>query len=81
MKVVVVVNGEETEVEAGEGALFSEVRAKALEQSRNTARPPEDWELRDVEGFLVDFNEKVPAEQGPHGAPVFFLTLALGAGG
>jgi hypothetical protein len=75
-----IVNGETTPISVDRHApLFHGMRA-ALDASNNTARPLEDWELRDDSGRLLDRVTSAAENQVAEGAHVF-ITLRLGAGG
>jgi hypothetical protein len=82
--VIVVVNGTATTVEANESAPLHTVIPRALEQTGNAAgQPPENWELRDAAGTLLDTSRKIKdyeASAGPDGLRVF-LSLKAGVGG
>jgi hypothetical protein len=77
---VVVVNGTPTVVEANPNAPLRSVIGKALEQTNNTGQPPENWELRDGAGQILDLATKI----GSFGFPAdirLFLNLKAGVGG
>lgn len=77
---VVVINGQPFEVEANIHAPLRTVVAKALEESKNTGQPPENWELRDETGTLLDQAKKVSEFHFAPGAKLF-LSLKAGVGG
>lgn len=76
----VVVNGQPTQVELNpEEPLFAAI-PKALEQTKNIGQPPDNWELRDAAGTLLNLNERVGAFNfGP--GTTLFLNLKAGIGG
>lgn len=81
--VTVVVNGTPTDIDANENAPLHTVIPRALEQTGNTGQPPENWELRDASGVLLDGSRKIKdylAAAGPDGLRVF-LSLKAGVGG
>lgn len=83
VKVTVVVNGTPTVVEANENSPLHTVVPRALEQTGNTGQPPENWELRDASGILLDGSRKIKdylAAAGHDGLRVF-LSLKAGVGG
>ena len=83
MPVTVVVNGTPTVVEANGNAPLHTVIPRALQQTGNTGQPPEEWELRDAAGTLLDDSRKIKeyvASAGPEGLRVF-LSLKAGVGG
>lgn len=71
-----IVNGEDVRVLAETDAPLIVAMRRARKISRNTARPDEDWELRNMTGLRV--NE---LETPQHAGDRFFLTLHAGAGG
>lgn len=76
----VVVNGQQTKVEANPEAPLHTVIPKALEQTGNAGQPPDNWELRDASGALLDLSKKIE-EFGFHSNTVLFLNLKAGVGG
>ena len=54
--------------------------AAVLTKSRNTGRPPSEWELRRENGVAVD-PSRTPAECELKPAAVLYLSLRAGAGG
>jgi Protein of Unknown function (DUF2604) len=76
-KITIVVNGQPTEVEAHPKHKLESLIAPALHKTHNTGQPPENWELRDSAGMLLDINEKI---EDFHFAPDTRLMLNLKAG-
>jgi len=76
----IVVNGTPAQVEANVNAPLRTVIARALAQTQNTGRPPEDWELRDAQGILLDITKKVGEFNFPEGTTLF-LNLTAGVAG
>lgn len=77
-KVLLIVAGEKIEMSAPSNYSMHAVKEKALTESKNTLRPPDDWQIRDVEGRLVDGGFRVDAF--PDGTK-FFISLPVGWGG
>lgn len=77
---LVVVNGQQTTVEAELHAPLQTIIPKALEQTGNTGQPPANWELRDAAGSLLDLSQKIEDLQFPADAKLF-LNLKAGIGG
>lgn len=77
--VKVIVNGTPTEVQTNVNAPLKSVVEKALEQTGNTGRPVEDWELK-FNGQVLDLNKKVEDYNIRNGAELF-LSLRAGQGG
>ena len=80
ISIIVVVNGQPTEVDAFDDAPLSAVIPDALSQTDNSGQPPENWELRDTDGTLLDLDKKIEDYGFP---PKFrlFLNLKAGVGG
>ncbi len=76
----VVVSGESTRVEANVNAPLHTVVNKALEQTKNTGQPPENWELRDAGGKTLDTESKIE-DSGIVEGVTLFLNLKAGVGG
>ena len=78
--ITVVVNGQPTVVDAIEDDPLSTIIPDALRQTENSGQPPENWELRDSDGTLLDLDKKI----GDYGFPEktrLFLNLKAGVGG
>ena len=79
-EITVVVNGKPAEVFAFEDQPIGAIIPDALEQTGNTGQPPENWELRDAEGNLLDPNKNFgdyPFSEKDR----LFLNLKAGVGG
>ncbi len=57
--VTVVVGGEATEVEVNMNAPLRTIIPVALKQTNNQGQPPENWELHDASGNLLDLGAKI----------------------
>ena len=78
--ITVVVNGQPTVVDVIEDAPLGTIIPDALRQTENSGQPPENWELRDTDGSLLDLDKKI----GDYGFPPkirLFLNLKAGVGG
>jgi len=73
----VVVNGQPVEVKVNEHAPLQTVIPHALKESGNVGQPPENWELKDAAGNLLDLNKKI---EDFHFADDVKLFLSLKAG-
>lgn len=76
----IVVNGQPKVIQANNNAPLHTVIPRALEQTGNAGQPPENWELRDSAGALLDLDNKI----GDFHFPVdvrLFLNLKAGMGG
>lgn len=77
---LVTVAGADTNVKASAEARLSTVIAKALEQTKNTGRPPSDWVLKDAAGNPLDITQKIESFNFGGGAHLY-LSLQAGGGG
>ena len=80
IQLTVVVNGEPTIVEANVEAPLRTVIPKALHQTGNSGQPPENWELRDTGGTLLELDAKVETFTFTPESRLF-LNLKAGIGG
>ena len=53
---------------------------RALKGSGNTGRPPEEWEVRNMDGVLLE-RSRTPEELCLNDGTRLFLSLRVGAGG
>ena len=74
----VVVNGQPVTVTANPEAPLRTIVPEALRLSNNLGQPPENWELRDEKGKLLDLGQKI--EDLPRDMKLF-LNLKAGVGG
>ncbi len=74
----VIVGSDEYAVPANQHAPLHTIIPEALKLSHNTARQPDEWDLKDAPGNLLDRNMKI--EDLPEGAKIF-LSLKAGIGG
>jgi hypothetical protein len=78
--IVVVVNGQPTEVIANIHAPLHTIIPEALQKSGNVGQPPENWELKDAASALLDLTKKI-GEFGFTAATRLFLSLKAGVAG
>lgn len=76
----IVVNGDAVSVEANMNAPLHTVITKALSESGNLGQPPENWELKDEAGAVLDASKKIE-ELGLVAGQKLFLSLKAGAAG
>lgn len=76
----IVVNGEPVSVEANVNAPLHTVIAKALADSGNVGQPPENWEIKDEGGTVLDASAKIE-DLGIAVGQKLFLSLKAGAAG
>lgn len=76
-----IVNGEEVHVEAAPEDYLHVVVLHVLEKSKNTGRPPEEWELRKEDGTPIP-DLKLPVyKYNLVNFTKLYLSLKVGAGG
>lgn len=80
IQIAVIVNGQATVVEANLNAPLGTIIPRALEQTGNTGQPPENWELRDAQGTLLDTSKEIGSFNFPPDVRLF-LNLKAGVGG
>ncbi len=80
IQLAVVVNGQVTIVDANVNSPLHTIMPRALDQTGNTGQPPENWELRDAQGTLLDTSKKISAFNFPIDTRLF-LNLKAGVGG
>jgi hypothetical protein len=80
VRITVVVNGQPTVVEAKEDETLAEVRKKALHDTQNVAQPPENWEIKNEVGTLLDPEKRV-GEYHFGKETTLFLCLKAGVAG
>ena len=80
ISISVVVNGQRTVVDATEDDSLGTIIPDALRQTGNSGQPPDNWELRDVDGTLLDLNKKI-GDYGFTEKTRLFLNLKAGVGG
>jgi len=79
-KLVIVINGISYDVKANVEAPVLVVIEKALDESGNKGQPPQNWELRNAAGQLLDPQKKLEEYHLPDGTKLF-LSLKAGVGG
>jgi hypothetical protein len=78
---VFIINGENFRVETNVNAQMVSAVEKALQDSGNTGRRnPDEWELRDSSGALLEIHRKVQ-DLGLKDGARLFLSLRVAAGG
>ena len=71
---------EDVPVDAPLDAPLASARDQALQVSRNTSRPANEWEVRDQKGVLLPVEQPVGSFRFPPHVKLF-LSLKVGAGG
>lgn len=77
---MIVVGGTPTVVSANLNAPLQTVVPKALEQTGNVGQPPENWELKNSAGVVLDLSKKIE-DLGLTADTKLFLSLKAGAAG
>ena len=80
VSITVVVSGQPTVVDAVEDDPLGAIIPDALRHTANSGQPPENWELRDADGNLLDLNKKI-GDYGFDEKVRLFLNLKAGVGG
>ena len=80
ISITVVVNGKPTDVDAFDNEPLGSIIPDALQQTGNTGQPPENWELRDSDGTLLDPDKRIE-DYGFSDKVRLFLNLKAGVGG
>jgi hypothetical protein len=80
VKITVVVNGTPAVIDATPEAPLRTLIPRVLDETHNAGQPPENWELRDASGTLLDLSQKIEAFKFPTDVRLF-LNLKAGVGG
>lgn len=80
VKITMVVNGQPVTIEATEQEKLSEVRQRALTETQNLAQPPENWEIKNEAGTLLDPEKRI-GEYHFGKEVTLFLSLKAGVAG
>lgn len=76
---IVIVNGEPVEINANVNSPLTAVISQALDETENSGREPEDWQLK-WNGQILDAEKKVGEFEFQNGTELF-LSLKAGVGG
>lgn len=76
----IVVGSTPVKVTVNDNEPLRAVIPKALEESKTVGRPPDDWELKDKDGNLLDVSKTV-ADYGFTDETTLFLSLKAGHAG
>lgn len=77
---IFIVNGVDVRVEENVNEPLKVARNHALEDSNNTGRPFDEWEIHNDAGQALDPNKKIEQSSLTDGTRLF-LNLKVGAGG
>ncbi|OCK53863.1 DUF2604 domain-containing protein [Bradyrhizobium sp. LMTR 3] len=80
VEITIVVNGQPVVIKAVEQQPLHVACQKALEETKNLAQPPENWEIKNEAGELLDPDKKV-GEFGFGKEVTLFLSLKAGVAG
>jgi hypothetical protein len=77
---VFIINGQDFPIHVDPKLPLSVAVQRVLQESGNTGRPPEEWEVRDASGVLLE-THRTPHELGLRDGARLFVSLRVGAGG
>jgi len=80
VEITMVVNGQPIVIRATENERLVEVRQRALDETQNIAQPPDNWEIKDEAGVVLD-PEKQVGEFHFGKKVTLFLSLKAGVAG
>ncbi len=80
IKINFIINGQDFKVKSKRDLPLSVAVEKALVESANTGRAPSEWEVRNVDGVLLDQSLTLVELKLKYGVKLF-LSLKVGAGG
>lgn len=80
VEITMVVNGQPVLIKAVQQQPLHVARQKALEETKNVAQPPENWEIKNEAGELLDPDKKV-VEFAFGEEVTLFLSLKAGVAG
>ena len=78
--ITIVVNGQPTVVVVEVESRLRTIIPDALRQTGNAGQPPDNWELRDTDGTLLDLDKTIE-DYGFSDKVRLFLNLKAGVGG
>jgi hypothetical protein len=80
IEITVVVNGQSADLSANINEPLLAVRDQALAKTHNVGQSPDNWELKDKDGNVLDINQKI--KDFDFGEKVtLFLSLKAGVAG
>jgi len=80
IRLVFIINGVDYPVDVNVEAPLAVAVERALAESGNTGRPPDEWEVRNAAGVLLD-KARTIEDLGLKNGARLFLSLRVGAGG
>lgn len=80
VRLTVVVNGTPTTINASPHEKLGEIRTEALEKSKNLAQPPDNWEIKNEAGDVLN-PAKTVGDYHLTDDDILFLSLAAGVAG
>lgn len=80
IKIIFIINGQDYPIESNVNAPLTAAVVRALAESDNQGRQPDEWEVRDASGVLLEKN-RTPKDLGLVEGVRLFLGLSVGAGG
>ena len=80
IKLTFIINGQDFAIEMNLNTPLKAAVHRALAESGNTGREPDEWEVRDVGGVLLE-KDRTLKDLGLLDGARLFLSLRVGAGG
>ena len=80
VRLIFIINGQDFPMDVNANAPLMAAVHQVLAESSNTGRPPEEWEIRDANGVLLE-KGRTPKDLGLNDGTRLFLSLRVGAGG
>ncbi len=80
LNIIFIIGGEEVTVPANPNAPLQAARNKALEMAEETGREPDEWEIKDDSGNVLDPTVKVKNLGLKDGAKLFLGPKVSGGG-
>lgn len=80
LTIIFIIGGEEVSVEANPNAPLQAARNKALEIAKETGREPDQWEIKDANGKVLDPAAKVKDLGLKDGVKLFLGPKVSGGG-
>lgn len=77
---IFIINGQDYSIQVDTQLPLAIAVQQVLQESGNTGRPAEEWEVRDSAGALLE-TSRSPHALGLHNRTRLFLSLKVGAGG
>lgn len=80
IEITFIINGENCPIKIDEYFSLHTATLLGLDESRNTGRPVDDWNVRDAKGTYLDKKKKLEEYKFPDSVRLF-VSLEVGCGG